>query len=388
MDGAHRLASAASGAGPRQSVLAAAARGCYLEGTLPGGPRGPEPQPPVRPLLLLLAASIGFASVSTALRRLVPWPDDQGLWVKWEYFKAHKDEFDAVWIGSSLVLRDIDVRAIDAGLAAGGAELRSFNFGVGGMGPYEQDFLLHRLLELEPARLRYVFYEGGPVGLGTHPRHVFQTPGDTDTFRSVFWHDASQTGKLLKQVRVLPVELLRKLDLGFTHVRVFGRKLASYGLGPEVPRHFEGPEAPTPMLTRDGGFRPYAERHGPDFVDAQAFGELVAAIPEEHGRELVLAQINTAVHAAQYAAAKARGVDLVYVNLPASIGTPERPFLHRLGVIPWLLDFNRPLEYPELFRFEHHWDVDHLNRDGVAYLTPLLVERVLGHLARPPGSRP
>ena len=368
--------------------MAAAARGCYLEEPFPVRPRGPEPSPPVRPLLLLLAASIGFASVSTALRRLVPWPDDQGLWSKWEYFQAHRDEFDAVFIGSSLVLRDVDAPAVQAGLAAAGVELACFNFGVGGMGPYEQDFLLHRLLELEPARLRYVFFEGGPVGLGTHPRHIFQTPGDTDTFRSVHWHDATQTGKVLRQVRLLPVALLRKLDLGFTHVRVFCRRLASYGLGPELPRRFEGPPAPGYMMTRDRGYRPYPEPHGADFDDPQAFAALVAAIPAEHGRQLRLAEINTAVHAAQYAAAEARGVELVYVNLPASIGTPERPFLHAQGVIPWLFDFNRPLDFPELFRFEHHWDVDHLNPDGVKCLTPLLVERVLAHVTRPAGSRP
>ena len=338
----------------------------------------------MRPLLLTLLASIGFACTAALFRRAVPWPDDQALWVKWEYFAAHKDEFDAVWIGSSLVLRDVDVHAIDAGLGAAGLPLRSFNFGVGGMGTYEQDFLLHRVLELEPARLRYVFLEGGPVGLGTHPRHIFQSPGDTNTIRSAFWHDRVQTRKVLGQVRRLPVGLLAKLDLGFTHLRLFGRKLASYGMGPEIPRGLEGPPTPGPMLNEDRGFRPYPEPHGADFAEpgaSEAFAALVAEIPAVHGRDLELGELHTAVHAAQYEAVAQRGARLIYVNLPASIGTPERPFLHRAGVIEALIDFNRPLEYPELFAFEHRWDKDHLNRAGVALITPLMIERLVALIA-------
>jgi hypothetical protein len=251
------------------------------------------------------------------------------------------------------------------------------------MGTYEQDFLLHRLLELEPARLRYVFFEGGPVGLGTHPRHVFQQPGDTNTVRSTYWHDWTQTSKVLDQTWMLPLGPVRKLDLATTHLRLYGRKLASYGLGQEVPRGLEGPPEPGAMLLSARGFRPYAERHGPDFDDPEAYARRVAAIPAEHGRILELDRINTAVHAAQYAAADARGVELVYVNLPASIGTPERPFLHAAGVIPYLFDFNLPLTYPELFRFEHHWDEDHLNRTGLEHFTPLLAQRVLEHVTPP-----
>lgn len=337
----------------------------------------------MRPSLLLMLASLGFLLVSSGFRGLVPWPEEQGLWSKWEHFVRHKDEFDAVWIGSSLVLRDVDVAALDRHLGEAGIELHSFNFGVGGMGTYEQDFLLHRLLELEPARLRYVFFEGGPVGLGTHPRHIFQQPGDTNTVRSTFWHDWTQTSKVLDQTWMLPFGPVRKLDLATTHLRLYGRKLASYGLGQELPRGLEGPPEPGAMLLSARGFRPYAEEHGPDFDDPEAYARQVAAIPAEHGRSLELDRINTAVHAAQYAAAEAHGVELVYVNLPASIGTPERPFLHAEGVIPWLLDFNLPLTYPELFRFEHHWDEDHLNRTGLEHFTPLLAQRVLEHVTRP-----
>jgi hypothetical protein len=336
----------------------------------------------LRPFLLFLASSLGFLAVATPFRRMVPWPDDQALWQKWVYFAAHKDEFDAVWIGTSLVLRDVDVPAIERGLAEAGVELHSFNFGMGGMGTYEQDFLLHRLLELEPARLKYVFLEGGPVGLGIHPRHIFQSPGDLDTFRSVFWHDWTQTGKVLGQTRRLPHALPTKLELAFTHLRLCARKFANYGLGPQVPRFLEGPGAPSAIMSEDLGFRPYPEPHGTEFTDPAAYAQRVREVEAQNRAPLELEELHTEVHAAQYAAVDARGAELIYLCLPASIGEPERPFLHAQGVIPWLFDFSQPSEHPELFRFEHRWDEDHLNRDGVALLTPLLVERILAHRKR------
>ena len=313
---------------------------------------------------------------------MVPWPDDQALWQKWAYFAAHKDEFDAVWIGTSLVLRDVDVPAIERALAEAGVELHAFNFGMGGMGTYEQDFLLNRLLELEPARLKYVFLEGGPVGLGIHPRHIFQSPGDLDTFRSVYWHDWAQTGKVLGQTWRLPVGLLTKLDLAFTHLRLCARKFANYGLGPQVPRFLEGPGEPSAIMSEYLGFRPYPEPHGPEFTDPAAYAQRVLEVEAQNRAPLELEELHTGVHAAQYAAVRSRGAELIYLCLPASIGEPERPFLHAQGVIPWLFDFSQPSEHPELFRFEHRWDEDHLNRYGVALLTPLLVERILAHMTR------
>jgi len=333
----------------------------------------------VRPLTQSLLAALGFASVALGVRALVPWPEEQLLWRKWEYFAEHKDEFDAVWIGTSLVFRDVDVPAIDAALRERGHALHSFNFGIGGMGTFEQDFVLHRLLELEPARLKYVFYEGGPVGLGIHPRHVFQTPGDTNTMRSTYWHDGPQTAKVLRQIPHLPVSPWRRLDLAFTHARLFGRKLANYGFGTEVKRGLEGFE-PGPLLTERRGFQPYREPHEDAFQpmldDPATFDEVVAAIPAANAMPLRLEDLDLSTHRAQYAAAEARGARLVYVALPGSIGDPERQFLHAQGVIPTLWDFSSPAEYPELFRIEHRWDVDHLNPDGVPLLTAYLVERV------------
>lgn len=334
----------------------------------------------MRPLFLLLLAALGFVSVSLAVRAIVPWPVDQGLWAKWVYFQQHKDEFDAVWIGSSLTLRDVDVPAIDAALAERGHELHSFNFGVGGMFTFEQDFVLHKLLELEPANLKIVILEGGPVRFSAHPDDMLQTRRVTNTMRGTYWHDTTRMGHFLRQAPHVSMSLWGKIALGFTHLRLLGRRFSNYGFGPEIPRTLRDFE-PGPWLVERRGFHPYKEPHGQDVQpllrNPAAFEALLAQIQGANATPMELDDIDLGMHRAQYAAAEARGIELVYLALPGSVGDPERQFLHREGVIPVLWDFSLPTEYPELFRLEYRWDKDHLNPDGVKVMTPFLVQRMV-----------
>ncbi len=337
----------------------------------------------MRALLLWLLTAAGFVSVSFAVRALVPWPKDQGLSAKWVYFQRHKDEFDAVWIGSSLTFRDVDAPSIDAALAERGHDFHSFNFGVGGMFTFEQDYVLHRLLELEPANLKYVILEGGPVRFSAHPDLMFQARKVTNTMRGTHWHDATRVGYILSQAPHVSMPLWSKTSLAFTHLRLLGRRFSNYGFGPEIARTLPAFE-PGPWLTQRRGFHQYKEPHGDEIQtlldDPAAYQALLELIPAASTTPMELDDIDLGLHRAQYAATEERGIELIYLVLPASVGDAERQFLHRQGVIPVLWDFGLPADHPELFRLEHRWDKNHLNPDGVEYLTPLLVERIARHL--------
>ena len=155
------------------------------------------------------------------------------------YFAEHKDEFDAVYIGASRVFRGLDPVRIDAELAERGIELRSFNLALGGMLPFEQDYLLHEVLDMEPARLRWIFYEGGPMGAGLEDEHSsFALQPNLWSARGIQWHTASQTRKVLGAIRRLPVTLRRKLHLARVHVEIFGRRFGNLGQGKTVFRYW------------------------------------------------------------------------------------------------------------------------------------------------------
>jgi hypothetical protein len=342
----------------------------------------------LRSLLLFACAAVGFSLVAGATARLVPMPNALGHWAKWKFLEQHRDEFDAVWIGTSHVLRDVDNPSIERRLAEQGIEMAMFNFGIAGMGTYEQDYILHRLLALRPERLRYIFLEGGPIAMGLHPRHIFRSPEDNDTLRSVMWHTPVQTAKVLDQVWILPVSLPKKLDFAFEHLRLLGRHLANYGQGPEIVRGLEGVRIDEPWLVELRGFETCDEVHSEEFAaTAEQLGSdapLGLELPDELATIRDLSGLNVEFYERQYAAAEPLGVTIVHVQIPGSLESNEHPVLHREGVIALLWNFNLPEEYPELFRVAHRWDEEHLNAEGVALFTDLLVERIAALVAEEP----
>jgi hypothetical protein len=342
-------------------------------------------------VLYVVLAAASFLLTSSFVRTLVPWPEGLGLQAKLEYFEAHRDEFDALYIGSSRVIRGLDNRRVDAYLAAEGIEMRSFNLAVGGMRVFEQDFLLHAVLAMEPARLRWVFIEGGPVGLGLREDHVFRAPPNLWSARGVHWHSPAETLMVLRAIRRLPVSTWRKLALASTHLQLLGWRTANYGKGEEIlerfranPRRARRRAEALAEIRAGGGHQGLEDATGREtsdeleafLVDPTPFEERIAAIAAENALPVPLEEVETALHRRQLAAAAAHGVRLVYFVPPGYEGSPERRALHAAGVIPALFDFNDPARYPELFRLDHRFDKGHLNRRGVERFSALFAEAV------------
>lgn len=335
---------------------------------------------PARAALCLLSVA-AFACVCALLRPLVPWPEDFGLRAKFEYFRAHKDEFDLLLVGSSRVFRSFDPEILDAELLCRGLPLRSFNLGVGGMGAFEMDHTLKAALALRPARLRYALVEGGPW---VHDEYFL---GDPLSQRIVFWHSVEETQLAVRSVWLGDGSFGDKLMQSCTHVELCARRLVNLTQGPRVVaawlgtgrdpydrtltreelEHGRGHQAleeiaaRLPSLSRDRLLR-----------DPARFAARVARIPEENAREVPLQHYNLAALRAQQRAAQAAGVTLMLVAPPGSAGEPERSALQRAGLVSSLLDLNRPEQYPELFRIDHRWDEQHLNRAGAEAASRIL----------------
>ena len=107
----------------------------------------------------LILALVAFALGSALISRLASPRDRGGLSYKLHHFEEHKDSFDAVFFGSSMVMRGVMPRVFDAALRDRGHEIRSFSFALGGMTPHEANSVIRQVLAMEPRRLRYVFVE-------------------------------------------------------------------------------------------------------------------------------------------------------------------------------------------------------------------------------------
>jgi len=338
-----------------------------------------------------ILGAIGFFGAAAVMRGVIPWPVEYGLQAKWEYFREHKDEFDAVFLGTSRVFRGVDTPLIDAELARRGIRLHSFNFGVAGMRAFEQDFVLHRLLGLEPAHLEWVFMEGGPWT----PR--FKHPSLTYSSRSVFWHTPRQTLQALESVHRMDASLSERLKLAATHLDLMLWRLCSYGQGRTLARKLllHGADAARlantmAIIDEQQGYQSGDQYTGRDLMkgredlreDPSDFEAQVARIEAENEAFPAPETVNRRAVRGQYEAASEHGVELVYVVDPGYEGAPERLLLHREGEIPLLLNFNRPSLYPELYDVRNRFDEKHLNQHGAEafsrILAATLAEEILG----------
>ena len=85
---------------------------------------------------------------------------------KLNWCKAHKDDFDIIFVGSSRVFHGLSPRIFDQETRASGQHWRSFNLGMDKMGMAQSAAIIRELVATGPRRLKYVFFELEP-GMAT-----------------------------------------------------------------------------------------------------------------------------------------------------------------------------------------------------------------------------
>lgn len=388
---------------------------------LPASPQAPHKV--YRPSVLGALARVGlalavFAGTLVALRAVAAPAGGSVIGGKLEYWRAHAQEYDTVFLGSSHVFRAFVPAEYDRALARFGQESRSFNFGIQAVNLLEQRYLLARVLDAHP-RLRRVLFEYQWLTPQVDPANAF-TP------RMVYWHDAESTRLAVERAlhwgRELGPELSyvegeaernsiftlaeRGLSSGVRaagqHVQHYLTDLFMIGRGKDVVRgvlgrqHGQtgryGPQHGYLSLEEDeralaaqgearNSYRARRERflaeqevylRSVDLLDAAevSFGDAEWVDAE-------LARIDDFELLASIAAeVRARGVEFVLVILPSQ--SANRPFeehvMEALGSP--LLRYNLPERYPVLYDPDMRWDSGHLSAQGALYLSALLARDV------------
>lgn len=327
----------------------------------------------------MLLAAAAFAITCLAMSRFVPWPEEYGLRAKYEYFSAHKNEFDVAFFGSSRVFRAIDPRIVDAQLKSEGVEARSFNLGVGGMTSFECDFLFKEILALESQRLKVMVIEDQPWD----PSSYFL--GNTWSSRSIYWHTPAGTALALGSVFSADIPVTTRLDEAWTHVRLCGMKLTNIAQGPRIALDLLGmskdphQRALTPdQLDTAAGFQALdelvtaefaAQWHDKLVAHKTEFDNIMGTIPGQNAKKPEMSRYSEVAIAEQNELARRAGTVLVRMIPPASEGHPEALELARRGDFEKLLDYNDPLRFPRYFQVDWRFDDHHLNRAGAEDLS-------------------
>ncbi len=327
------------------------------------------------PLQALIALTC-FLIVAGALRSRLPWPESSGFRAKLEYFVEHKDEFDVLFFGSSRVLCGVAPREFDEELAEHGLEVRSFNLALGGMEAFETDYLLRRVLDLEPAALRWVVIEytsWDPVG--------GWTAIESTNLRRIAWHTSSGTRDAVEAILVARVPFTTKLTELGRQARFLGLWVSNVGQAFPALDHARGvsrlPPRTNPLFGDDipglQGWHPmFNESYGRRAWSKRVKNLLNAGVRSQ-GEKVDLRDFPTGVLERQVERVRSRGMGLLYLGLSFDESLRAQALLER-GTLPELFAYTSPLEHPELYRYEQRADVNHMNPDGARALSRVMAK--------------
>jgi hypothetical protein len=299
------------------------------------------------------------------------------VYPKWQYFAAHRDEFDTLFVGSSLIRHQVIPLQFDSEMAAAGMPGKSFNFGCSGMWPPESYYIARSILKLRPARLRWVFIDA--IDMNTRA-----TGQEVTTLRSVHWHDTTHTWFAFRAILESKRALADQARSLWAHACAFGIRLMNSGRGAEwlSAKFGSRPAAEPPKdWTRVSGFEPEPREPLSGTVLAQ-FEETLRTAKEHH--------IVHVIRPGLAAAVRAIAEELRRKNVEPIFIMP--PIVNAIGVQGWpagvtLLSFNDPDEYAQLYDPALRYDMGHFNPAGAQVFTNLLARKFLDWRTAHPSGR-
>src|ERR1700730_4295708 len=116
-------------------------------------------KPLAKNLLYGAIALVAFLAASFAIHSLLPPVVPKGIAAKLEFFTQHKDEFDTLVVGTSRLYYPISPELFDQTTRENGLPTRTFNFGIDGMHPPENFYVLEQILKTKPRKMKWIVRE-------------------------------------------------------------------------------------------------------------------------------------------------------------------------------------------------------------------------------------
>ena len=336
-----------------------------------------------------LIALVSFLVTASLLHQIIPSgiapPNVPIIGPKYAYYQAHKDEYTALFFGSSRVQYHISPAVFDQVAREAGVPVTSFNFGVAGIKPMQVYVLLRDILQDPPPNLKWVFCED-VLDLGG------ERVGAIFTHSAIYWHTAANTRLAIEYILSVPYSTpFEKAGYTLSHLlpfvlhqlnvsRVFYQWVPNLHTSSEEKADVsvylanEGylpldQEVPTRAYLLNNLERYQQEvaqlaekKRVPINPDEAPYFEQVEQPFYQH-----LSNIMTAVEKA--------GATPIFVVAPTTINQEPLHRAYYLKKIPYLLSFNHPDNYPNLFDVVYRKEWDHLNPQGAEHFTQLLAKK-------------
>lgn len=326
----------------------------------------------VRTLLNTAFFCAALVGVCSGIHAALPFPKVLGVYQKWLYFQKHKDELDAVFMGSSRVYHGVVATQFDARVSElTGRKVRTFNAGYDAMWPPESLFMMRQLLAMKPKRLKYVFIECLDI-------YADLSPETRDTRRTAYWHDLQHTAMAWGSIRDQQFAGTRGWELAATHAEILLRNWTNQGRGAEwlgyefgVERRKKESRWEPPAAWKDnGGYEPEDDQP----LAGEELKRFLAGV-EARKKSLPPAPMKPTLRRAfaeMLAEIKAAGCTPIVLITP-TVRADENFEGFPPEVAVWR--YHDPKQYPALYEPGNRHDFTHLNHAGAQAFTELLATR-------------
>jgi hypothetical protein len=349
-----------------------------------------RPQTEISPGRILLnvgIAGLAFVLACAGLNAFLPFPEIDVVSPNLRFLLQHRDDFDTIFIGSSRIRHQISPAIFDRTMGAAGLPTRTFNFGINGMVPPEDSYVLERFLGARPRHLRWVFIELDEL----QTERVPETEG---TRRALYWHDGKRTALVLRAIldpsyRDSGFARLRKLgelmlpglensearDLFFFHSALFAKKFTNIGrkieLAGWISRLWK--EEGLSRELGSNGYVPLSQTMSA--AEAVIYQTEIERAVTHAGSRSVSASTEHAYRELAEQVRKA-GATPIFLVTPLTMQV-KLEFRSESGTGATVMSFNNATAYPQLYRNEMRIDRSHLNSAAAEEFTRLVAENFL-----------
>jgi hypothetical protein len=340
---------------------------------------------------LSLAALIAFLVAVSLLSQIIPSPAIPANVVfigpKYEYYKAHKDEYNTLFFGSSRVYShvvpdvfDAEVNRINGSNAQAGeasqVKVNSYNFGIPAMRAIDSAVLIEEVLADPPKNLKWVFFES-ILDKGYEPIPNARTQ------RAMYWHTWKNTRLAAQYILASDESLTSKVVLLSSHLLPFLYQQMNVGrlFNQVLPSRLSAEElAVTAEFTANEGYYGLTDEADPvrqEFLQNQAaYAEQVAALKAVQStpvtgdpylsanKQMLLTRVSQTIRAA--------GAEPIFLEPPSLHPVNDFQAAQQLGTIDRLLSYKDPNRFARLYSPQQRHDADHLNAAGSEEFTRLV----------------
>jgi hypothetical protein len=317
-------------------------------------------------------------ATSLVYHALLPPSLPEGVAEKLEFFAKHKDEFDTLFLGSSRFYYAISPEGFDKITRENGVPTRTFNFGIDGMNPPENFYVLDQILKTEPRSLKWVFVEVDNIETKSHLKVL-------GTRRLLYWHDWRRTALTLrKAMNPRPTTTwYQRLNRLWTarrelvlHLGLFQKQFTNVGRAVDFLSSWSeshGLKSDLLLGPKADGYRlagtPMTPERGENF--RRKLAEEVSASGAEFIDPYAESAYRDCANRIRHS-----GAEPIFVVAPSIFQSPLR-FRESPPPAPMLV-FNDSKTYPQLYDAKVRVDDQHLTNEGAAEFTRLLALKFVG----------